>query len=265
MIGTLHERGQTRRVGDAVAIAGDYQYRALTEGPRVQRFWHDTKLWLVQQYLRPGPADRVLDVGCGSGVVAAFLAGLPVQEVIAVDGNADAVSFAARQFRRPNLHFVRGLVDRLDFPSESFDACCCLELLEHIYPEQGRKLLATLYRLTRPGGRLLLTTPNYRSAWPMIEWMLDRTGKVPRLDGDQHVAHYHRGSLRQLCRDAGWTAVREHTCCTFAPWAAALSRPVARTLRHLEGRLPFGTLLVHLLEKPMAHGPEEPCAQTHRN
>ena len=44
-----------RRLGDSVPIPGDYQFRALHEGPAVQRFWHDTKLWLVREYLQPQP------------------------------------------------------------------------------------------------------------------------------------------------------------------------------------------------------------------
>lgn len=243
---------QPRRVGDTVAIDGDYQYRALTHGPRVQRFWHDTKLWLARHYLQPKAADRILDVGCGSGVVADALAAAPVREVVGVDGNPRAVAFAARQFRRPNLRFVAGLVDQLDFPDESFDACVCLELIEHIYVNQGQALLECLYRLTRPGGRLLITTPNYRSAWPLIEWVLDRSGKVTHLDEDQHVSHYHHGLLGKLCRDSGWTTVSRHSCCTFAPWVAALSWRLAEAVRRVEGRVPFGTLLVHVVEKPWA-------------
>jgi 2-polyprenyl-3-methyl-5-hydroxy-6-metoxy-1,4-benzoquinol methylase len=242
--------GRPRRVGDTIAIGGDYQYRALTGGPRPQRFWHDTKLWLVRRYLDLRPTDRVLDVGCGSGVVAAGMADAPVRECIGVDGNPSAVAFAAAQFRRPNLRFERCLVDELDLPDESLDACCCMELIEHIYPEQGRQLLATLYRLTRPGGRLLITTPNYRSLWPLLEWALDRSGRVPHLAGDQHVAFYNHRRLRALTAAAGWATVRQHTCCTAAPWVAAASWSLAEAIRPVEARLPCGTILVHLLEKP---------------
>jgi 2-polyprenyl-3-methyl-5-hydroxy-6-metoxy-1,4-benzoquinol methylase len=239
-----------RRVGDTVAIGGDYQHRVLTQGPRPQRFWHDTKRWLVARYLQPRSADRVLDVGCGSGVVADFLADLPVRECVAVDGNPAAIAFASARFRRPNLRFEQCLVDELNLPDGYFDVCCCLELIEHIYPDQGKDLLATLHRLTRPGGRLLITTPNYRSLWPLLEWALDRSGKVPHLAGDQHVAPYTHRRLSRLAAVAGWATVRQHTCCTLAPWAAAASWSLAEGIRAAEGRLPFGTILVHLLERP---------------
>ncbi len=238
-----------RRVGDTVAIGGDYQHRALTVGPPPQRFWHDTKRWLVRRYLRPTVLDRVLDVGCGSGVVADALAEC-AGSVLGIDGNPEAIAFASKQFRRPNLSFRRGLVDELDLPEGAFDACVCMELLEHIHLDQGKALLDSLRRLLRPGGRLLITTPNYRSAWPLIEWALDRSGKVPKLVGDQHVTFFTPGRLRRLCSESGWRSLSEHTCCTVAPWAAAASWPLAEAIRPVEARLPFGTILAHLVESP---------------
>lgn len=247
---TTQELARRRRLGDRAAIAGDYQFRALRDGPRPQRFWHDTKRWLVRTYLEPGPADRVLDVGCGSGVVSAFLADLPVRECVAVDGNPAAIAFAKDQFRRPNLRFERCLVDELDLPEGYFDAVCCLELIEHIYPEQGRELLETLRRLTRPGGRLLVSTPNYRSAWPLIEWALDRSGRVPTLMDDQHVAFYTHARLEALGKSAGWTLRARRTCCTLAPWVSAANWRLAERVRGWEARLLPGTILVHVLERP---------------
>jgi 2-polyprenyl-3-methyl-5-hydroxy-6-metoxy-1,4-benzoquinol methylase len=243
-----------RRIGDTVTIGGDYQFQALLRGPAPQRFWHDTKRWLTEAYLAPQPSDRVLDVGCGSGVVAAHLADRPVAECVAVDGNPTAIAFARATFPRSNLRFVQALVDELDFPAGYFHSACCLELIEHLYPEQGEALLRTLGRLVRPGGRLLITTPNYRSIWPVLEWLLDRSGKVPKLAGDQHVAFYDHRSLTQLAAKTGWLTIQRHTCCTIAPWAAWLSERLARSIRGFERGLPWGTILVHVLERPKDGG-----------
>ena len=75
-----------RRTGDTIAIDGAYQYRALTEGNPVQRFWHEAKQLVIDRFLPPEPGDFVMDVGCGSGVIANHLAEQGA-EVIAVDGN----------------------------------------------------------------------------------------------------------------------------------------------------------------------------------
>ena len=237
-----------------MSIAGDYQFRAWTLGPAPQRFWHGTKQWLVETYLSPRESDRVLDVGCGSGVVAAHLAKLPVAECVAVDGNSLAIDFARSHFSRPNLQFTLAFVDELDFSPGYFDSACCLELIEHLYPSQGEALLRDLKRLVRPGGRLLITTPNSRSLWPLIEWLLDRSGKVPKLAGDQHVSYYNHESLKRLAESVGWTTVEQHTCCTLAPWSAWFSLALAQYLRRIERFLGCGTILVHVLEHPACEG-----------
>lgn len=84
-----------RRIGDSIAIPGDYQYRALHDGPAVQRFWHHGKLAAAEAALHPVAGDVVLDVGCGSGVLSARLGAIPGVRVIGVDANADAIAFAS--------------------------------------------------------------------------------------------------------------------------------------------------------------------------
>jgi len=63
-----------RRERDAIQIAGDYQARALKSDRLAQRFWHQAKFRLIERVAMPGPADRVLDAGCGSGTISDFLA-----------------------------------------------------------------------------------------------------------------------------------------------------------------------------------------------
>ena len=251
------DESPSRRVGDTTPIAGDYQFRAITEGPAAQRFWHDTKLWLVREYLQPEPTDRALDVGCGSGVVAGYLADFPVREVVGVDGNQAAIEFARQQFQAPNLRFVKCLADELYLPDGYFDVACCMELLEHLHWDQGRSLLRRLYRLVKPGGRMLITTPNYHSLWPLLEWLLDRSGRVPRLAEEQHVSFYTHRRLAESCQSVGWSTVCQHTCCTLAPWLAPVSWPLAQATRWLEPRMPLGTILVCLLRKPLAESPSK--------
>jgi methylase of polypeptide subunit release factors len=57
------------------------------------------------RWLTPEKGDIVLDAGCGSGVLAAQLAEYPGTEVIGIDSNPSAISFATCHFCRPNLQF----------------------------------------------------------------------------------------------------------------------------------------------------------------
>jgi len=234
-----------RRVGDTVAIPGDYQHRALTEGPAVQRFWHLAKQLAIARLLPPARGDHVLDIGCGSGVISDFLARAGA-DVLAVDGSGEAIAFARERFGAPNLEFRQGLVDESFTVERPVDKVYCLELIEHIYRPQARALLDHARAVMRPGARIFLTTPNYRSAWPVIEWAMDRARLAPELGGAQHVEHYHPAKLRALCEESGFAVETMATKCGAAPWVAPLSWKLAERLQQAElgSRLPLGSVLV---------------------
>jgi 2-polyprenyl-3-methyl-5-hydroxy-6-metoxy-1,4-benzoquinol methylase len=226
------------------AIPGDYQYRAITDGFAIQRYWHLAKLRLVDAVMRPNQDDVVLDVGCGSGVVADHIAATGAQ-VTGLDGNPRAIEFASRTFQRPNLQFELAAVEEAALPKASFSWIVCLELLEHMDDAAVTNLLKRLHRALRPGGRMLITTPNYRGTWPLVEWAADRSGKVAHLAGDQHVNRFDRAKLGRSLRAAGFRVERRGTYCTFAPFAAPLSRRLADAIfgAELRANLPFGNLL----------------------
>ena len=240
-----------RRLGDQIAIAGDYQHRALTEGPAVQRYWHRAKLELLDWFFQPEPPGRALDVGCGSGVISDGLGRLGF-EVLGVDANPEAIAYAEQTFGREQVTFRRGFLDELDLEEHSFDVATCLEVIEHVYPDQIERLLASFARLLNPGGSLLITTPNYRGLWPLIEWSADRFASTASMDADQHVTHLHRRRLRSILEAAGFEVVKLRCYCTFAPFAAPLSQGIARLLDRCERRvdLPFGSLLAAVVRMP---------------
>jgi len=240
-----------RRTGDRIAIPGDYQHRALTEGPAVQRFWHTAKLGLLDWALEVAAGERVLDVGSGSGVFADRMAARGAV-VTGVDANEDAVRYATETFARPGLAFRHGLLDELGLEAESFEAATCLEVVEHVHPPQVDALFSDLHRLLVPGGRLLVTTPNYRGTWPALEWLTDRFGPAAKMAGDQHVTRFHRARLEDFLRRAGFELERATTYCTLSPFAAPLSWKLAAGLERLERGLPFGNLLVAVARRPAA-------------
>jgi len=234
-----------RRTGDSVAIDGGYQHRALTEGPAVQRFWHFAKKMAISRLLPPVPGDFALDIGCGSGVISGHLAQAGA-DVLAVDGNSDAIAFAEGQYGSPSTEFRLGLVDEDFHVDRPVDKVYCLELIEHIHYPQARLLLDHARSVMRPGGQIFLTTPNYRSAWPVIEWFMDRTGAAPELGGAQHVEFYHAAKLRNLLVESGFEVQRLTTKCGVAPWVAPLNWKLAERLQdsELSSRSRFGSILV---------------------
>jgi 2-polyprenyl-3-methyl-5-hydroxy-6-metoxy-1,4-benzoquinol methylase len=221
-----------RREGDTVPIAGDYQARALNSPRAAQRFWHRAKIRLLDRIAPPGPAARVADAGCGSGVVAAHLA-VTAREVVGFDTNPDAVAFARQHWTRPNLRFVLGPFETL-ITEGHFDQIYCLEVLEHLYDEQAVDTLRLFADASTTGATLFVTTPNAASGWPLIEWALDRLRLVPTLKEAQHLTAFTRGRLRVACERSGWQ-VEEIGCFNgIAPFLAVAGEGLALAAEQLE-------------------------------
>jgi SAM-dependent methyltransferase len=107
------------------------------------------------------PAGSVLlDAGCGRGRTFLYRRRLPSVRVVGLD-----MSPYARD--NPNLDSqVQGNVEALPFPDASFDAVLGTHVAEHLaHPEAAFSEMA---RVLRPGGRLLLLTPNRRHYVPLL-------------------------------------------------------------------------------------------------
>lgn len=100
---------------------------------------------------------RVLEVGFGSGYGAHFLS-TRFPDILATDMSDEAVSYA--QQRYPGIRFRRAAATDLPFPADSFDAVVSFQVIEHVSDDQ--RYVQELHRVLRPGGVLLLTTPNRR-------------------------------------------------------------------------------------------------------
>lgn len=101
---------------------------------------------------------KILEVGCGSGYGIAQLARQNLALYFAVDSQPEAVHYAQKldQQRRIGLAVSDGCL--LTFPDRTFDRVFCFQVLEHV-PDQA-KFVQELLRVCRPGGMLMLTTPN---------------------------------------------------------------------------------------------------------
>lgn len=99
-------------------------------------------------------SGRVLDVACGTGGGSAMLAGAAA--VTAIDADAGALELA--RSRGSAVDFRLASVPPIPCEAAGFDAVVSFETIEHLDPD--REFVAELHRVLRPGGTLLLSTPN---------------------------------------------------------------------------------------------------------
>ena len=149
------------------------------------------------------PQGRLLDVGCGSGWLLESMQSLG-WTVEGVDLDPRAVDGARSRGLRVHL----GHVDQLDLPAESFDVVTMSHYIEHVY--EPAAVIAACYRLLKPGGRLVIVTPNTRSLGHRLY------GKDWRgLEPPRHLHLFNPDALGAAVRRGGfgkfrvWTSLRD--------------------------------------------------------
>jgi SAM-dependent methyltransferase len=124
-------------------------------GIPVENYWfrrHEAAYLALRAPLR---GAVVLEAGAGEGYGADLLAGVAAR-VVALDYDRDAVVHAAATY--PGVAVVRGNLAELPLAGASVDAVVNLQVVEHLWDQPG--FVAECARILRPGGTLVMTTPN---------------------------------------------------------------------------------------------------------
>jgi ubiquinone/menaquinone biosynthesis C-methylase UbiE len=189
---------------------------------------------------------QVLDVACGTGHGSSLLA--TNCTVTGIDQDGAAVESA--QHRVPEAEFLAASVPPIPFGDASFDAVTSFETLEHIDDDVG--FVRELRRILRPGGHLLISTPNRAVTSPndavppnpfhVREYLLSDFVDLARSAGfekvdiyyqrqlarrvPEHIAYAVLARVPRLCVPGRWWDRLAHGTGAVEPWSEDITAPV---------------------------------------
>ena len=154
--------------------------------------YFDQKYFKHIRHLRPD--DAILDVGCGSGLLLAYLARKGFRCAEGVDVSEEQIELAKARSLRVRCGDVFGF---LEGRAEAFKAIIALDFVEHFTKEEALSLFALLFRTLKADGILLIQTPNGQGLF---------AGQV--IYGDlTHCTIFTPESLSQVLRLAGFDQI----------------------------------------------------------
>jgi len=239
-----------------ISPAPAYDYDSIPQG-YYDSVYHRRKgaqsKWHHMEYVRVGreiPAGSAhLDVGCGPGT---FASSLPATiRSTSMDIALPQIEYARKFYAAPNRVFETMEPAKIPCPDETFDVVTSLELVEHITEDEGQRLLKECARVLKKGGRLVVTTPNYSSAWPLLEWVVNSV--TPVTYKYQHITKYKKPTLHKLLEEAGLEVVDVAGFQFSAPFYAMLSWKLADWVGAIEPAFVtrnLGNLLIGIARKP---------------
>ena len=169
--------------------------------------WH--RYFYAQQFIA---GKDVLDIACGAGYGSALMAERATS-VTGVDIDPEAIAHCQSVYIRPNLRFLQGSIASIPVEGEAaFDVIVCFETIEHVDEPDQAAFLLEAKRLLRPGGILLISTPDIEAY----------NARKAEYQNEFHKHEFGRGEFLDFLKGS----FRHVDCVSQCPmWGSYIHRP----------------------------------------
>ena len=139
-----------------------------------------------------------LDAGCGSGVISRVLSSLGAK-VVGVDGSPNMIAAANLESKNLDLDLQFKIIDTIESLNEMdqcYDGVLCSSVIEYVdYPDRAFK---EFFRVTKPGGILLVSVPNTYSLIRVLQHSIRAIGSLFRKNYYNYlsVSRHHYTSIK---------------------------------------------------------------------
>lgn len=200
---------------------------------------------------------KILEIGCSTGYFSYLLSSDKDRDIIGIDILKDSVEIANDLFGSNNLKFDTMDGEHLNFPPNTFDYVILMELLEHV--NSPHNLLKDIYNILKPGGKIIISTPNSTSIKEIFDNLslpfqkkpfYQRVNTEERGTGgsDDHIYIWDIVKLYRLLNRVGFKYVKHDFCkfCLPQPFVRLYNAEM-KWLQHITGR--FSEIIIIVCEK----------------
>jgi 2-polyprenyl-3-methyl-5-hydroxy-6-metoxy-1,4-benzoquinol methylase len=145
---------------------------------------------------------RILDIGCG--VYPFFLMKTEFSEKFGLD-KAVQKNYIKR-FQDNNIVLINYDIEKenvLPFKNEYFDVVTMLAVIEHFEPKRFLKMIREIYRVLKPGGMYILTTPAFWTDG--LLWFMAKLRLLSPLEIEEHKAVYSHSKIFSMLREGNFS------------------------------------------------------------
>jgi SAM-dependent methyltransferase len=170
----------------------------------VQSKWHHMKFNYLYGKLQPN--TNILDIGCGPGT---FIGNIPFTcYCLGIDISKNQIEYANDVYKCENKYFIAGDIssEKLNIPNKFFNYITLIEVIEHLGTDYAVNMLINAKKYLKDDGKIIITTPNYNSMWPIIELFVNLISKVKY--EDQHILRLNENSLKEILNYANLVPCR---------------------------------------------------------
>jgi 2-polyprenyl-3-methyl-5-hydroxy-6-metoxy-1,4-benzoquinol methylase len=222
-------------------------------GFSVRRSWHQLKFQRVLESVPNHKPESIIDVGCFAGSFLSICTAERFPRQLGVDILADQIAYSKAHYERPfrEFRYIRQLADLLSF-KERFDNLTGIEVIEHLSRSDLRIFFQAASSLLRPGGRMVITTPNYHSLWPLLEVCLNQFSDINY--AGQHVTKFTVFNIEKLLHEIfprfkeifkKETLTTTHLAAPFfAVFGTRFARQLSSFVAHRYWNVKFGSLIL---------------------
>ncbi len=157
--------------------------------------WGRTYRCYLRDWLPENKESEILDMACGGGRLLYFFQRMGFVNVTGVDISPEQVRLAKQVV--PDVHEAN-VLDYLEANPERFDLITGFDIVEHFHKPEVLRFLDACFTALKPGGRLVLQTPNADSPW----------GMAIRYGDFTHETGFNSNALARLLKLSGFTDIK---------------------------------------------------------